>query len=91
MTNINSPFMRDLMEEINDNTYTIVNGIKMYPSIWNMMLSKRDIYLYTKGLRIHRNWKVTYVKKYYGIKGTKKTLYGNFMKLYNVIQENICS
>ena len=52
-----------------------VNGHNMGRGMWNLIISIRDMSLYSKGIRPHRNWKVTNLKRYFGIKGnTEKCL-----------------
>ena len=50
---------------------------------YNLIVSKRDISLWTKlNVKPHRGWKVSQVKEYFGIKGSKKTLLENFTKVF---------
>lgn len=55
-------------------------------AVWKMMLTKRDLVLYSKGLRINRHWRITDVKTYFGIKGRgiEKVL-AQFMEIHNEI------
>jgi hypothetical protein len=46
-----------------------VNGAPMSTAYWNLILSIRDCKLYSKGIKPHRNWKITNVKTYFGVKG----------------------
>jgi hypothetical protein len=46
-----------------------VNGAPMSTAYWNLILSIRDCKLYSKGIKPHRNWKITNVKWYFGVKG----------------------
>lgn len=63
---------------------TQVNGTPMQWSTWNLLITKRDLNLYVKfGMKPHRNWKVSQVKEYFGIKGTGQTLLDRFMVIYN--------
>ena len=63
---------------------TTVNGTPMKWSKWNLIITKRDLNLYVKfGMKPHRGWRVTDVKKYFGIKGTGEKLLANFMEIYN--------
>jgi hypothetical protein len=48
-----------------------VNGKPMPHGVWNLILSVRDVSLFTKGMRIHRHWKLRDVKHYFGVKGGK--------------------
>ncbi len=85
----NSPFFVELSKEAetlaNGGEVMTVNGSSMGRAIWNLILTKRDLTLYCTGsrpIKPHRHWKVTPVKKYFGIKGTGMSLYNNFMSLY---------
>lgn len=63
---------------------TSVNGVPMKWSKWNLIITKRDLTMWVKfGMKPHRHWRVTDVKKYFGIKGTGQNLLDNFMKIYN--------
>jgi hypothetical protein len=42
--------------------------------MWNLALSLRDLKLYCKGIKPHRGWKITPVKKYFGMTGNKETM-----------------
>jgi hypothetical protein len=56
-------FESDFGNELN------VNGAPMSKAYWNLILSIRDCKLYSKGIKPHRNWKITHVKAYFGVKG----------------------
>lgn len=75
---MDSPFMKELRL---GNTLQVNDG-HMPTAIWNLIISKRDLYGYLRGWKPHRHWKVTNVKKYFGIKGTGQTLVDRFMVLY---------
>ncbi|QDP68154.1 MAG: hypothetical protein Unbinned1473contig1000_32 [Prokaryotic dsDNA virus sp.] len=76
-----TPFLNDL--------YTFWEGsINMNRAEYNLICSKRDISLYVKcDMKPHRNWRVTDVKKYFGIKGTGQKLLDEFMLVYNQYEE----
>ena len=46
-----------------------VNGAETSRAYWNLILSIRDCKLYSKGIKPHRFWKITDVKRYFGVKG----------------------
>ena len=46
-----------------------VNEGQMPMAVWNLILSKRDLGLYAKGIKPHRSWKISDVKWYFGFKG----------------------
>ena len=51
-----------------------VNDGVMSRGTWNLVLSKRDCSLYSKGIKPHRNWRISDVKWYFGITGGAKRL-----------------
>jgi hypothetical protein len=57
--NNKTQFILDLETETNVNK-----------GMYNLILSIRDVSLYTKGLKPSRQWKFNDVKKYFGVKGT---------------------
>lgn len=82
INHVNCPFI----DEYNSGRTISVNGKPMLTAIWNLLVSKRDVSLYTKcGMIPTRGWKVSTVKKYFGIKGTGQKLMDDFMALYNQI------
>ena len=85
----NSPFMNEFLAEMTaleeGKEIMTVNGSPMGRAIWNLIISKRDLNMYCTGsrpIKPHRFWKVTDVKRYFGIKGRGQKLYDNFMALY---------
>lgn len=63
-----------------------VNGSSMGLARWNLIITKRDLTLWTKmGMKPHRRWKVTDVKRYFGIKGNGQNLMDRFMKIFNEV------
>lgn len=81
-----SPFWEQCVFAIQNNEFLDVNGKKMPHAIWNMMVSKRDLTLWCNaGIKPHRRWKVSDVKYYFNIKGSKDTLLPRFMKIYNYV------
>ena len=51
--------------------------------IYNLICCKRDLKLYVKGIKPHRNWKITDVKRYFGIKGNSQ----NILKQLTLLDE----
>lgn len=45
------------------------NGNEVALGYYNLILSIRDVSLYAVGIKPHRNWKISDVKKYFGLKG----------------------
>ena len=69
--NPNTQFYRDLTDE--SKTLNVNNGT-MPLGYWNLILSIRDVSMYTIGMKPHRNWKITNVKQYFGVKGDAKQI-----------------
>lgn len=93
MSKSNSKFVKAIehvdcpfVEEYNSGKTISVNGKPMLTAIWKLIVSKRDISLYTKcGIIPTRGWKVSTFKKYFGITGSGQKLMDNFMALFNQI------
>jgi len=66
--NPNTPFYQDMTKMIN------VNSNPMPVGYWNLILSIRDCGLYAAGIKPNRHWKISDVKKYFGLKGNAKQL-----------------
>jgi hypothetical protein len=41
---------------------------------YNLIVSIRDLSLYNKGIKPHRNWKITPLKNYFNIKGNSEKM-----------------
>ena len=54
---------------------------------WNLALSLRDLKLYCKGIKPHRRWRITPVKKYFGMTGHKEVLLEKLDRLHEIINE----
>lgn len=70
--NLASPFWGAVISD--DPMLTTVNGISIEMWRWNLMLLRRDVRMYSKGLIPHRGWKVTTVKRYLGVTGSGDVL-----------------
>ena len=49
------------------------NGSPMNVAYYNMVVSIRDLKLWEMGMKPHKNWYITDVKKYFGLVGRDKT------------------
>ena len=58
-----------------------VNGSEMMKAHYNLIVSIRDCGLYAKGLKPNRFWKITDVKKYFGLKGNAEKIYNQLVRL----------
>ena len=65
-----TPFLEDVASGKTIN----FNGKDMSIAFYNLVVSKRDLKLWQVGMKPHRHWRVTDVKKYFGIKGNKNEL-----------------
>ena len=73
-------FMADLV--------TIENGNRNYNlGMWNLICSIRDLKLFCKGIKPHRHWKITPVKKYFGMTGHREVLLEKLQRLREIINE----
>ena len=75
-----TPFEQDLEKQIAINNGYITRGE------WNLILSIRDCKLYSKGIKPHRNWKISHVKFYFGITGTAQSIVQKLEEMYNKIK-----
>ena len=50
------------------------NGKYISKGQWNLILSKRDVSLFCKGMTINRHWRLKHVKDYFGLKGKKESI-----------------
>ena len=64
-----------------------LNGDNVNRGWYNLITSIRDLKLYSKGIKPHRNWKITLVKKYFGMKGNVNTLLNNLEAVKDLINE----
>ena len=59
-----------------------VNGNPMSQGVWNMIITKRDLSMWTKHkMKPHRRWKVSQVKTYFGLTGRGQKLLDQFLAL----------
>ena len=62
----NTQFFKDLLTTDPNRNYNL--------GYYNLIISIRDLSLYSKGIKPHRNWKITLLKKYFDIKGNSKDM-----------------
>lgn len=75
---IDTPFVQELLS----GSPMSVNGNDMSLAVWNLVCSHRDLKMWcSMGMKPHRHWKVSQVKAYFGLKGSKKTLLSQFEEL----------
>ena len=56
-------------------------------AMWNLITTKGAVKLYTKGIKPNRHWKITDVKKYFGMNGNAEVLHNKLATLYKVLTE----
>ena len=56
-------------------------------AMWNLITSKGAVKLWTKGIKPHRHWKITDVKKYFGMNGNAEVLHNKLVTLHDVLTE----
>jgi hypothetical protein len=82
-----APFWAALEDE---NAPTIiVDGVKMKHAVWNLLIHLRDMRMYCGpiSMKPHRNWKISTVKKYYGLKGGKHKIHDSLRHIYKELRE----
>ncbi len=52
----------------------MINGMEANRGYYNLIISIRDVSLWIKGMKPHRHWYLTDVKKYFGIKGSAQKI-----------------
>jgi hypothetical protein len=79
--NLSAPFWVQVMSD--DAALTSVNGTTCHVWKWNLLLLRRDVNLYSKGILPHRGWKVTTVKRYLGVTGSADVLREKVHAIYD--------
>ena len=54
-------------------------------AMYNLITSKSAVKLYTKGIKPNRHWRITDVKKYFGMNGNAEVLHDKLATLYDVL------
>jgi len=68
-------FEQDLKQDMS------INGGASSKGMYNLVVSKRDLGLWKIGMKPNRHWKVSDVKKYFGLKGSKEKIYDDICKM----------
>lgn len=63
------------------------NGNPMPRGYYNLIISIRDCGLYSRGIKPHRHWKISDVKKYFGIKGSAESMYEQLQMIKEFLNE----
>lgn len=84
---VETPFVQDLINPEGKPSINL-NGTPMSVGIWNMIVSKRDLAMWTRfKMKPHRRWKVSDVKTYFGLKGHGKALMTQFLSLVEEVEK----
>ena len=68
-----------------------INDGVMSIGIYNLIVSIRDLKIYSRGMKPHRNWKITDVKKYFGVQGSTLNILSKLeleLEMYKHNKEN---
>ena len=65
-----APFWVELHDE--ERPTIQIQGSTVPRCLYNLMVTRRDVNLYLKGIKPHRGWKIGDVKAYFGLKGGKQ-------------------
>ena len=68
----------------------IKDGV-MSIGIYNLIVSIRDLKIYSRGIKPHRNWRITDVKKYFGVQGSTLNILSKLeleLEMYKYNKEN---
>jgi hypothetical protein len=75
----NTQFYADLSKAL------LLNNSNTSKGYYNLLVTIRDCKLYSIGLKPNRNWKISDVKKYFGIKGNAQQLTTQLEEIKNLI------
>jgi len=68
-----------------------INDGVMSIGIYNLIVSIRDLKIYSRGMKPHRNWKITDIKKYFGVQGSTLNILSKLeleLEMYKYNKEN---
>ena len=81
MVKVNMAEDCQFLKDLQDNSSNVNRGI------YNLIISIRDLMLYYKGIKPHRNWKITQVKKYFGITGNVNAMLEKLRTINSVLKK----
>ena len=58
-----------------------INGTQSSRAFYNLVVSIRDVSLFSKGIKPHRGWRITDVKNYFGVKGNPTKVLAQLQEL----------
>ena len=56
-------------------------------AMYNLIISKGAVQLWTKGIKPNSNWRISDVKRYFGMNGNAETLYNKLEKLHEILNK----
>lgn len=77
---VQSPFAQQLGDGFS------FNGKEMSRGMYNLIVSKRDMNLFVRGMVAHRHWRFGDVKKYFGLSGGKEKVCLQIEELLAIMQ-----
>lgn len=81
---LDSQWYKDFDSPIN------INGRQSTRAYWNLIVLKGQVRMYAKtGMRAHRGWKITAIKKYFGLSGNPQTLTDKLDYLHSAITNTL--
>ncbi len=75
-------FLKDLEDTSN-------NFMGTNKGMYNLIVIKGQLKLYSKGIKPSRHWRVTDVKNYLGLKGSTSSLLEQTEQLYKIITKSV--
>ena len=54
-------------------------------AMYNLIICKGQVQLWTKGIKPNSNWRISDVKRYFGMNGNAETLYNKLEKLHEIL------
>ena len=54
-------------------------------AMYNLIVSKGAMQLWTKGIKPNSNWRISDVKRYFGMNGNAETLYNKLETLHEIL------
>ena len=75
-------FLKDLEDESVDKSFLRTNR-----ALYNLILARSQVKLFSKGLRPNRFWRLKHIKQYFGIKGSTERVLAQLDTLNQIIKE----
>ena len=75
-------FLRDIEKNSLDTNFCGTNK-----GIYNLLIARGQVKLFTKGIKPSRHWRLKDVKNYFGIKGSTQSILDQLNTLNQIIKE----